>query len=257
MKIRNERVINKLTKNATDTITPEQQLKEEIKEIKELNESFELNTSISSYLSKMVTKATSIIGLVFILNFVALYFFDVGLEITDYDSIFFLFSLLAISIIGEIIYSLQLRRVMSSSLSVDDKLAAVKNRKLFKVFAFVLVLVGIVISLIGDLYNFIYFVDDYSSFEDGYFFNIVLYIIVFVTLYDYIKEGLLFPAIIIVVLAGLVMTSYSYLIDYIQQSHHPVEQAVITDTQKELIFGSHTTCDDADICPKQKSELIR
>lgn len=254
MKIRNERVINKLTKNATDTITPEQQLKEEIKE---LNEAFELDTSISSYLSKMLSKATSIIGLAFILNFAAVYFFDVGIEVTDYDSIFFLFTLLAISLIGEIIYSLQLRRVMSSSLSVDEKLDAVKNRKLFKGFSFVLVLVGIVISLIGALYNFIYFIDDYSSFEDGYFFNIILYVIIFVTLYEYIKEGLLFPAIIIVVLAGLVMTSDSYLIDYIQQSHRPLEQAVITDTQKELIFGSHATCDDASICPKQKTELIK
>jgi hypothetical protein len=254
MKIRNERVIKKLTKNATDTITPEQQLKEEIKE---LNEAFELDTSISSYLSKMLSKATSIIGLAFILNFAALYFFDVGIEVTDYDSIFFLFSLLAISIIGEIIYSLQLRRVMSSSLSVDEKLDAVKNKKLFKGFSFFLVLVGIVISLIGALYNFIYFIDDYSSFEDGYFFNIILYVIIFVTLYEYIKEGLLFPAIIIVVLAGLVMTYDSYLIDYIQQSHRPFEQAIITDTQKELILGSHATCDDASICPKQKTELIK
>lgn len=246
MKIRNEKVINKLKRNKEDKINQAIQLREEIQE---LNQAFELDSSISSYLGKMINKAASIIGLVFVLNFAAIYFFDVGIDITDYEYIFFLFSLLAISIVGEIIYSLQLRKVMSSSLSLDEKLDAVTNRKLFKGWAFLLVILGILISLGGALYNFIFLLDDYYSFDDGYFFNVILYVIMFVTLYAYIKEGILFPAIIIVVLAGLIMTSNSYLIDYIQQSHRPHTISEMSDTQKEFIFGpDYKQCEANNTC---------
>lgn len=155
MKIRNDRIINKLKKTKVAITNPAQTDNSVTITEEEWRAELGVSQSNSEIVKKVVNKSITFVGCCFFINFFVLYFFDIGIDITDFELMFFLFSVLAIYSAGDILLHLQIKKVFESDMHFDDRMEALLTRKIFTGWQLYLIWAGIILSTLGFIFNLI------------------------------------------------------------------------------------------------------
>lgn len=189
MKIRNDKIINKLKKTNNTHAQTEHSNNSVVITEEEWRSELGVSESNNEIIKRIVNKSIALVGCCFLINFFSLYFFDVALDITDFDLMFFLFSVLAIYTAGNVVLHLQIKKVFESNLSLDDRMEALVTRKLFTGWQLKLIWVSIVLSILGFMFNFISLAYNEFDIDSNNFDDAILCFVLASSLISLIKIG--------------------------------------------------------------------
>lgn len=234
MKIRNDRIINKLKKSKTPVINSNEPDNSVTITEEEWRSELGVSQSNSEIVKRVLNKSIAFVGCCFFINFFALYFFDIGLEITDFDLMFFLFSVLAIYSVGDILLQLQVKKVFESDKSLDDRMEALVTRKIFTGWQLQLIWAGIVLSILGFIFNFISLVYNDFDLDSNNFNASILCFVLASSLIGLIRIGETLTFVVFFFLSCFCYSITNWLIDeYGINKNHTTFYSFVADT----VFG--------------------
>lgn len=221
MTIRNEKIINKLKK--TNTVKQTSSAVDDSVVITSDEWKSELGVSLSykEIVQKVVNKSIAFIGFCLLINVFSLYFFDIGIDITDFDFMFFLFSVIGIYTAGDILLKLQIKKVFDSNIDLENRLEAIMTRKIFTGWQLKFIWIGIVIATIGFLFSFTSLIFNDFDLDSSYFNSTLLFFVLASSLIGLIKIGETLTFVVFFILSGISYTVTNWLFDeyHINQYH--------------------------------------
>jgi hypothetical protein len=222
MTIRNEKIINKLKKSKTNQQTPSELNDSVVITADEWRDELGVSSSNKEIVQKVLHKSAAFIGCCLIINTFALYFFDLGIDTSDFDFMFFLFSVIAIYTAGDVLLQLQIKKVFESDMDFDNKIEALMTRKIFIGWHLKLIWLGIFIATVGFLFSFISLVFNDFDLDSNYFNSTLLFFVLASSLIGLIKIGETFTFVVFFILSGISYTVTNWLFDeyHVNEYHH-------------------------------------
>lgn len=209
MKIRNEKIINKLKKSNPSPVIDEKI----VIGLEDWQSELDLNLSHTQQIKKIINKYLTLIGFVFLINFFCMYFFGIAIEISDFDLIFFLLTVVLIWLVGDILLRLQIKNIFNSSIPLDQKVEAVANRNLFKGWQLYLILTAIVISTIGFAFSVISLTFEDVDLDSVYFNYSLIFFILSITLVGLVKDAETLTFVVFFFIGALCYTATNWMIE--------------------------------------------
>lgn len=213
MTIRNEKIINKLKKAKPIHQTSSKLNDSVVITADEWRDELGVSSSNKEIVQKVLHKSASFIGCCLIINTFSLYFFDLGIDTSDFDFMFFLFSVIAIYTAGDILLQLQIKKVFESKMEFDSKIEALLTRKIFNGWYLKFIWIGIFIATVGFLFSFTSLVFNDFDLDSNYFNSTLLFFVLASSLIGLIKIGETFTFVVFFILSGISYTVTNWLFD--------------------------------------------